>query len=106
MLAAVLGGGAYGVLAWRAVEVRAADPRVALFGAGVGAFFGVLIWKGRLLSCWPIAGAGAFGGLQFFRCFMCDGSPFAMPVFGGLFAASCWAMVRTGVTLEAVVRQR
>ena len=106
VVAAFVGGGAFGAVTWRAVDVQMASPRVGWWGVAVGAAVGTLVWRGQVSPGFAFAGVGAIGFLQFFRCWMCDGSPYLMPALAAVAATFCWLCVHAGLRAEREMRSR
>jgi hypothetical protein len=79
VVSATFVGGALALLVGHAAIVQGADPHLSVAG---GVALGVAYNLGK--ASLRIVGVilGSVGGLQFFRCFPCDGSPYVMPLFG------------------------
>jgi hypothetical protein len=82
VVSATFVGGALTLLVGHAAIVQGADPHLSLAGAGAGVALGLAYSFGQASLRFVGVILGSVGGLQFFRCFPCDGSPYVMPLFG------------------------
>jgi hypothetical protein len=70
------------LLVANAAEVQGANPNLAFAGFVVGIVLGFAFASGKATLRFLGAVFGAIAGLQFFRCFPCDGSHVSMPILG------------------------
>ncbi len=95
VVSSILIGGALTMLVGHAAIVQGAEPHLSLAGTGAGVVLGIAYSFGKASLRFVGVILGSVGGLQFFRCFPCDGSPYIMPLFGALVCGTLFLIIQS-----------